>query len=57
MILQYTWVLQAAGSDATANSASANFTPLFAAGIGAKRFEGFATLAEVGEVLTEWLTR
>jgi alkaline phosphatase len=57
MILQYAWVLQAAGSDASASSASANFTPLFAAGIGTKRLEGFATLAEVGEVLSEWLTR
>ena len=57
MILQYAWLVQAAGVDESANSASANFTPLFAAGVGSKRLEGFATIAEVGAVLNDWLTR
>jgi alkaline phosphatase len=57
MILQYAWVQQAAGPDSSANSASATFTPLFAAGTGSKRLEGFSTLAGVGAVLKDWLTR
>jgi hypothetical protein len=53
--LQYAWVEQAPGADPAASSASAVFTPLFAAGRGARALEGFRRLSEVGAELQGWL--